>query len=615
MTPDSVTDIIPASEARSLAGLFRSRVERTPEREAYRYYDPAQQHWQPLTWREIAERVGRWRSGLQREGLGAGERVALLLNNSVEWVCMDQAALSLGLVPVPLYTTDNPENIAYILGDSGAALLLVESAAQWMALAPHRQAFPALTKVLCLRHDGSTEARSAPAPVPVDAWLAAAEPAVQSDQRLPDDPAALATIVYTSGTTGRPKGVMLSHRNILSNVEAVLERVPAYLDDVFLSFLPLSHAFERTTGYYLPMAAGSCVAHARSVRDLPEDLLAVRPTVLISVPRIYERVYAKVRQGLIEKGVPAQRLFQWAEDVGWQLFEASQHHEEPGMLARLMWPVLHHLVADKILSRLGGRLRLAVTGGAPLYGAISHCFIGLGLPLLQGYGLTEAAPVVTGNTLEDNVPLSVGTPLRDVELKLGDKDELLVRGPNVMMGYWKNPEATVEAIDAEGWLHTGDVARIAENGHVFIVGRLKEILVLSTGEKVAPADLEMAITQDPLFDQAFVVGEGKPYLAALLVLNRDVWQTLAGEMGLDPAAAVTQQDPKLTSLALKKTEGLLQGFPGQARVRRIWLTLEPWTIENGLITPTMKLKRPRLEARFSQAIVELYAGHALFTSS
>jgi long-chain acyl-CoA synthetase len=408
---------------------------------------------------------------------------------------------------------------------------------------------------------------------------------------------------------------MLSHRNILSNVEAVLERVPAYLDDVFLSFLPLSHAFERTTGYYLPMAAGSCIAHARSVRDLPEDLLAVRPTVLISVPRIYERVYAKVQQGLREKGVPAQRLFLWAEDVGWQLFEAGQHHEEPGMLARLMWPVLHHLVADKILSRLGGRLRLAVTGGAPLYGAISHCFIGLGLPLLQGYGLTEAAPVVTGNTLEDNLPLSVGTPLRGVELKLGDKDELLVRGPNVMMGYWNNREATTEAIDAQGWLHTGDVARIAENGHVYIVGRLKEILVLSTGEKVAPADLEMAITQDPLFDQAFVVGEGKPYLAALLVLNRDAWQTVAGELGLDWAAAVTEQDPKMTDLALKKTEGLLQGFPGQARVRRLWLTLEPWTIENGLITPTMKLKRQLLEARFAQEIAELYAGHALFTAS
>jgi long-chain acyl-CoA synthetase len=333
------------------------------------------------------------------------------------------------------------------------------------------------------------------------------------------------------------------------------------------------------------------------------------------VPRVYERVHAKVQLGLIEKGVPAQRLFHWAEQIGWQRFEAAQHHEEPGALVRLMWPALRHLVADKILSRLGGRLRLAISGGAPLYGAISHCFVGLGLPLLQGYGLTEAAPVVTGNTLEDNVPESVGTPLAGVELKLGDKDELLVHGPNVMLGYWNDSEATAKAIDAEGWLHTGDVARIAENGHVFIVGRLKEILVLSTGDKVAPADLEMAITQDPLFDQAMVVGEGKPYLAALLVLNGDAWGTLAGELALEPARAVTQQDPTLTGFALKKIETLLQGFPGQARVRRVWLTLEPWTIENGLITPTLKLKRPRLEARFAQEIVKLYVGHALFDAS
>jgi long-chain acyl-CoA synthetase len=221
---------------------------------------------------------------------------------------------------------------------------------------------------------------------------------------------------------------------------------------VFLSFLPLSHAFERTTGYYLAVAAGSCVAYARSVRDLPEDLLAVRPTVLISVPRVYERVYARVHKGLAEKGAVAQRLFQWAEQIGWQRFEAAQHREPPGAIVRLMGPALRHLVADKILSRLGGRLRLAISGGAPLYGAISHCFVGLRLPLLHG--------------------------------------------------------------------------------HVFIVGRLKEILVSSTGEKVAPADLEMAITQDPLFGQAMVVGEGKPYLAALLVLNGDAWRALAGELAL-----------------------------------------------------------------------------------
>jgi long-chain acyl-CoA synthetase len=516
-------------------------------------------------------------------------------------------------VPVPLYTTDSLANIAYILGDSGTAILLVESEAQWAALVPHRDTFPALEKVLCLQRTDTATEGTAPAFACVDEWLAEAGAGGDAHDEGPaEDPGALATIVYTSGTTGRPKGVMLSHRNVISNIAAVLARVPVYLDDVFLSFLPVSHAFERTTGYYLPVATGSCVAYARSVRDLPADLLTVGPTVLISVPRIYERVYAKVQQGLAEKGAAAQKLFQWAEQAGWQCFEAAQRHERPGAVARLTWPVLRRVVADKILSRLGGRLRLAISGGAPLYGAISHCFVGLGLPLLQGYGLTEAAPVVTGNTLEDNVPESVGTPLPGIELRLGDEEELLVRGPNVMLGYWRNPEATASAIDAEGWLHTGDVARIAADGHVFIVGRLKEILVLSTGEKVAPADLEMAITQDPLFDQAMVIGEGRPYLAALLVLNPDAWHTLAVGLGRDWEDAVRQQDPKLTELALGRIEVLLQSFPAHARVRRLWLALEPWTIENGLITPTMKLKRPQLEAGFAREIAGLYAGHAVY---
>lgn len=608
---DLTLDVIRAGDAQSLAGLFRLRVARTPQREAYRQYDRTRGQWVGYTWQQIGERVARWRAALHGEALAPGERVAILLNNGIDWVCMDQAALSLGLVPVPLYTTDNAGNIAYILGDAGAALLLLESASRWKALVPHRDGFPALKRVLCLNRDDDAAPADAPGFATVDDWLAAAGPAAAPAGQADGDANALATLVYTSGTTGRPKGVMLSHRNILSNVEAVLARVPAYPDDVFLSFLPLSHSFERTTGYYVPMAAGSCVAYARSVPDLPDDLLAVRPTVLVSVPRIYERVYAKVQQGLLDKGVAAQKLFHWAEQIGWQHFEAAQHDEEPGMLARLMWPALRHLVADKILSRLGGRLRVAVTGGAPLYGAISHCFIGLGLPLLQGYGLTEAAPVVTGNTLADNEPESVGTALPGVELKLGDKDELLVRGPNVMLGYWRNPEATRKAVDADGWLHTGDVARLADNGHVFIVGRLKEILVLSTGEKVAPADLEMAITQDPLFDQAMVIGEGMPYLAALLVLNPDAWRKRAAELALDADSPQALREPALAEFALGRIDALLQAFPVHTRVRRVRLTLEPWTIDNGLITPTMKLKRPQLEAQFAREIAALYAGHAL----
>ncbi len=602
-------DLIASAEAVTLPGLFLRRCERTPEAEAYREHDAASGTWKSYRWREVAAEVERWRFALARESLAAGDRVAVLLKNSVEWVCFDQAALSLGLVVVPLYTTDNPENIAYILGDCGARLLLTGNDGRWQSLAPLRSRFPKLARVVCLAKSANTSAdHGADLRYAAD-WLAAQAAPVAARAL---DPDGLATIVYTSGTTGRPKGVMLSHRNVLANAEAVTRIVAAYREDLFLSFLPLSHAFERTTGYYLPMMAGACVAYARSILDLPEDLLAVRPTVLVSVPRIYERAYARVQQQLAAKGALARALFERAEAAGWRRFEAMQGRgAAPGIAARLAWPVLRRLVADRILARLGGRLRIAVSGGAPLHPGISHCFIAFGLPLVQGYGLTEAAPVVAANREEDNVPESVGAALPGVELKIGGKGELLVKGPNVMLGYWGRPEETRLAFDAEGWLRTGDQARIDAQGRVYILGRLKEILVMSTGEKVAPNDLEMAITREPLVEQAMVVGEGKPFLAALLVLNAAEWHRLALELALDPEAPGSLGERGACHRVLELLRAPLRDFPRHAQVRAVWLTLEPWTIENGLITPTLKLKRAEIEQRFATAIRGLYAGHSV----
>lgn len=599
-------DIISREAAGTLPGLFQLRCERTPDRRAYRQYDPANGAWQSYTWRQMRALVTRWQSALDRENLDPGDRVAVLLKNSVEWVCFDQAAQSLGLVVVPLYTTDSIDNLAYILGDCGARLLLVGEIGQWQALAPLQARFPQLARVLCAGPVATVLVQAGAVQSFLAEWLTETAGPLSAHAA---DPRALATIVYTSGTTGRPKGVMLSHRNILSNAEAVLKLVAGYREDLYLSFLPLSHSFERTVGYYLPIMTGSTVAFARSVPQLAEDLLAIRPTMLVSVPRIYERMYAKLQQGLEEKGALARTLFEWAEKVGWRRFEAAQHRgKEPGLLAEMMWPVLRQLVADKILGHLGGRLRIAISGGAALSPRLLHCFVGLGLPLLQGYGLTEASPIVTANTLENNVPASVGTALPGVEIRLGDRDELLVRGPNVMLGYWNNPEKTSEAIDVDGWLHTGDVARIEPDGHVFIVGRLKEILVMSTGEKVAPGDLELAITGDSLFEQAMVAGESKPYLVALVVLDAEGWSHFAHALAIDEADPKSLEAEAVTKAVRDRIGALLSGFPAYAQVRAVWLTLEPWTIDDGLITPTLKLRRPELERRFANDIRKLYAG-------
>ena len=607
--PSLTLDVIPSVEAGTLPGLFQRRCARTPDGEGYRQYDAAGAAWKSYRWREMKTLEARWRASLAREGLVPGERVAVLHGNSIEWVCFDLAAQSLGLVLVPLYTTDNPENIAYILGDCAARLLLVGEPGQWRLLVPLRARFPQLSRVLCLGESaGMPAAEGIEVRFTGDWLLAPAQPVPMRDT----DPNELATIVYTSGTTGRPKGVMLSHRNILANAEAVTRIVPTYREDVFLSFLPLSHSFERTTGYYLPIMTGSCVAYARSIQDLPGDLLAIRPTVLISVPRIYERMYARLQQQLADKGFLARALFRWTETIGWQRFEAMQQRgRTPGIGAELAWPVLRRLVAERILARMGGRLRLAVSGGAPLHPGISHRFLAIGLTLLQGYGLTEAAPVVACNVERNNAPESVGAPLAGIEIRIGDKDELRVKGPNVMLGYWGRPGETRTAFDSEGWLHTGDQARIDDHGRVHILGRLKEILVMSTGEKVAPNDIEMAISADPLFDQAMVVGEGKPYVAALVVLNPAAWHELAAVLALDPDSPASLERPAVCERVQDQLRDLLQSFPAHARVRAFRLLLEPWTIENGLMTPTLKLKRPEIELRFAAAVRDLYAGHAI----
>lgn len=597
------TDFISSADAGCLAGLLRCRAARSPDAIAYCQYNSARNAWEPFSWAQIAREVNRWRGALSRGDLNPGDRIALMLRNSVEWVLFEQAALSLGLIVVPIYSQDNPGNAAFILGDSNSRALLVEKNAQWLALKQHRNLFPDLETVIAL--DQAPEIEDPVKGYHVRDWL------IESTTVEPVENASdgLATIVYTSGTTGRPKGVMLSHRNILSNAESVSAVVKLYPEDLLLSFLPLSHMLERMAGYYYPMMSGSQVAFARSIQSLSEDLKTIRPTVLISVPRIFERAYASIEQAISDKGAMAQRLFRLAKDIGYVRFEWLQGRTQaPALKQRLLWPLLHALVARKILDKLGGRLRMAISGGGRLEDQISHVFLGFGLPILQGYGLTETAPIVSGNLLEDNVPDSVGPPLPNVEVRLGIDNELLVRGPGVMLGYWKNPGATDKTIDEEGWLHTGDIAEIID-GRIYIRGRIKDIIVTSTGEKIPGVDLEVAIVRNPLFEQVVVIGEGKPYLAALIVLQGEGWERLAAELGVDANDTKALNCEKVSSAALQRINDQLQEFPVYARIRAVQLTLDPWTIENGLMTATQKLRRKQIVQHFEEAVDRLYAGH------
>jgi long-chain acyl-CoA synthetase len=552
----------------TLTDLFLARVRTSPQGKAYRWFDG--QQWVDMTWSEAATEVGRWQAALAKENLKPGDRVGLCARNRVEWMLFDQAALGLGLVSVPLFYNDRPDNMAYCLTDAGAKFLLLEDGKLWPAM---RDLAGGIERVVCLNDAPRNDAKA----VSVKKWLPKKGVTLQPSPAKVDD---LATLVYTSGTTGRPKGVMLTHRNIVSDLHALLLAVPEILDRPlrFLSFLPLSHMFERTVGYYIPMCidGDAQVVYARGITELGEDLVSQKPNIIVSVPRIFERVYAKIEASL-PPGSPKRRLFEKTVDIGWRRFK-----KEARLSDALLWPLLDALVAKKLRARLGGEIRYIFLGGAALAPHLLKIFTGVGLTFIHGYGLTETSPVLAANRLADNDPLSVGHPLPGIEARTGDNGELHIRGPIVMKGYWNNPTATQAVIEPDGWLHTGDVVEMRE-GRIYIRGRVKDIIVLSNGENVPPNDAEQAIMQDTAFEQVMVVGEGRPHLGLLVV------SPVADEREL-----------------CARANAQLKHFPGYCRVRHLARVGEPWTVENGMITPTLKLKRNKIEERYAQEIEAMY---------
>lgn len=593
------TDVIAPQQANTLYGLFLERLQRAPDNTAYHFYDAGSQQWQRLNWHEAGQQVSRWQQALQAENCRPGDRVALNLRNGTDWIFFDQAAQSLGLVVVPLYPDDRPDNVAYILRDAAVKLLLVQSEKQWRHInAALGGAFQLQRVILQQNHQQTPLADNVST---LQQWLG------QPAELLPCkyDGHQLASIIYTSGTTGRPKGVMLSHHNMLAVAHGALQHFSVFDDDVFLSFLPLSHTLERTAGYYLPMMAGGSVAFSRGISQLAEDIQTVGPSILIAVPRIFERIATRINTSLSERSVFARLLFRLTVKVGWRRFEYHQQRQRYSPLL-CMWPLLDKLVARKIRERLGPNLRLTVTGGAAMPQAVARLFLGLGVNLLQGYGLTETAPVVSVNQPENNDPDSVGPPIDGVEVMIGDNQELLVKGPGNMLGYWNNHAATAATINSDGWLHTGDQAKIGDGGHIYITGRIKDILVLNNGEKVPPGDIESAILTDSLFEQVLVTGEGQPYLAALVVLNSEQWFSLAKTLHLDPMQPASLQSKTLQKHVIQRIRKQIHDFPSYAKIRRVACLLEPWTLEDGLLTPTLKIKRQPILDKYAREIQRLF---------
>lgn len=592
---------------RVLPELLTHHMEKRPDLPLFTFWLPTEKTWKTINVKETVEQITRWRHALVKEGLTKGDRCAMLLPNGINAILFDQSVLANALVPVPLHAVDTAGSSSYIINDSGAKLLVTGRLNRWEAIRDTED-HPALRTVVITgepvqeHQDGNVRV------VGLDQWLTEG-----NGTELPagPEPQDLAALVYTSGTTGKPKGVMLTHRAILANVTGVLQNLCPEPEDVWLSFLPLSHTFERTTTYYTAMGFGNRVAFNRNIGLLADDLKVIRPTIMMSVPRIYEKVYDKIQDTLVKKPAFVQKLFHTAVDVGYRRFCRENGLPVQGGFLSLFDPLIAGFLDKKVGAGIrgifGGRPRIFISGGAAFNPEVSRTFLGLGINILQGYGMTETAPIMSVNKVGDNHPQTVGPALVNIEVRVGENDELQMRGPSLMNGYWNRPADTKAVFTEDGWLRTGDQADIFSDGHIRIKGRIKEIIVTSTGEKVPPADLEQALESDHLVSQAMVVGENRPYIAALVVLNAQEWKKLAAELKLDAEDPLSLDTRAARQAVLRRVKAASAGFPNYAVPRQVRLFLEPWSIENGLMTPTLKLKRGPMRIRFADAIESLYA--------
>lgn len=551
--------------------------------------------WQTLSVGEFAERTRQTASRLAQAGVRVGDRVALFSENRPEWHIVDFACHLLGAALVPLYPTLPTNQVQYIVADSSSKVLLVSGKER------ARTAVQAAAQVPGVRVVG------------LDADLADGVPDLASlplSPRQPERPpladTSLASIIYTSGTTGEPKGVMLCHRNLISQVRALQPLFPIYATDEILSFLPLPHVYERIMDY-LFLYCGCTVTYISPPERVVEYIAEVKPTIMGSFPGLYEKAYVRIVSRVQHDGGLKARLFGWALRVGRKARQAVWQGRRPGLLIRLQYALAKKLVFAKVLERFGGRLKFTVSGGAPLAREIAEFFDILGLPILDGYGMTESSPVIAVNRLETNRLGSVGSAAPGVEIRIAGDGEILARGPNIMLGYWNKPEATKEAIDEDGWLHTGDIGHLDQDGFLFITDRKKNLIATAGGKKVAPEPIEARLRASPYVTQAVCVGDNLPYITALIVPNFENLETYfkeRGEVGLSREQIASHQITEaLIFAAVKEVNAGLAPFE---RVRRFTVLPKDLTLDAGELTPTQKIRRKIVLDRYRSFIDQMY---------
>lgn len=562
--------------------------------------------WQPISHATILERVRRIALGLGSLGVKRGDRVAILSENRPEWALADWACLTAGFADVPIYGTLPSEQIPYLLQDSGAVAVFVSTVAQAEKVASIRASVPGVRHVIAF--DAAARASADRSLADVEALGAEADsPERAADyERValavsPDD---LATIIYTSGTTGAPKGVMLSHDNIHSNVEATRRVVPIE-NDVALSFLPLSHIFERMGDYWF-FATGTTIAYVESFDFVPIAMQEVRPSIALSVPRLYEKMYARVLENALAGGALKKRIFFWARAVGERWADQKLAGHEPGGLLALEYDLAQKLVFSKLQARTGGRMRFFVSGGAPLANEINKFFYAAGLMILEGYGLTETSPVIGVNTPKDFRIGTIGKPIAGVEVQIAPDGEILTRGPHVMQGYFNKPDATREAIDPDGWFHTGDIG-VIEDGFIRITDRKKDIIVTAGGKNIAPQPIENLVKTNKYVSQAVMIGDRRKFPVLLVVPNFDQlekWAKLRNIIWTDRSQLLAM--PTINAKMDKEVREQLTGLAPFEMPKKVALLGSDFTVDSGELTPTLKVKRRVIEKNYKALIDSLY---------
>ncbi len=565
--------------------------------------------YKPIGYKEVRRKMELTAFGLASLGVSRGDMVSIIAENRPEWLYCDHAIAALGAISVPIYPTMTAKQNEYIFNDAGVKTVIVSNQFQLNKVMKSLESVPSLEHIIIMNENsGSQDVMQFSKLLVLGEEFEKKNPNLLSDARARIKPDDLLTLIYTSGTTGNPKGVMLTHSNLVSNIIDASTCIRIEENDVLLSFLPLSHSFERMAGNYTATACGATIAYAESIETVQNNLVEVRPTIVTTVPRLFERMHSRIMKQVDAAPPKRQKLFFWAIKMGQQV-AAARKKKEFAPILKLKHAIADKLVLRKIRERLGGRMKFMVSGGAALPREFGEFFEAVGIIIIEGYGLTETSPVISANRLDDYRFGSVGKPIPHAEVKIASDGEILARGPNIMKGYWNLPQMTAEVIDDEGWFHTGDIGEIDSDGYLRITDRKKHLFVSSGGKNIAPQPIENLFLSSKFIEQFVLIGDKRMFCTALIVPDFEILKSYAAENNIsfkDEADLV--KHPIIAQMLEKDIEQIQKDLANFERVRKFIILEKPFTIDSGELTPTQKIKRKVVEEKYADVIEGMYRG-------